>query len=57
MHRFQLPAGHSRFQYKLDGDGFYRLQTLRYESVELSEEIKKKKACLEIDALSDNPNL
>ncbi len=57
MHHFQLPAGHSRFQYKLDGDGFYRLQTLRYESVELSEEIKKKKACLEIDALSDNPHL
>ena len=41
-HNFELPSGHSRFRYKLDSDGFYRLQTLRYESLELFELLNKK---------------
>ncbi|XP_021963367.1 histone H4 transcription factor [Folsomia candida] len=34
IHKLQWPAGHSRFRYKLCDDGFYRLLTVRYESVE-----------------------
>jgi hypothetical protein len=34
-HAFRQPAGHSRFKYKLDEDGMYRVQTVRFESGEL----------------------
>jgi hypothetical protein len=27
-HNFEWPSGHSRFRYKLEVDGYYRLQTL-----------------------------
>ncbi|XP_078036291.1 histone H4 transcription factor [Augochlora pura] len=33
-HRFQLPSGHTRFQYTHDDDGCYRLQMVRYEAVD-----------------------
>lgn len=32
-HAFKLAPGHSRFMYKLDYDGFYRLQTKRVEDL------------------------
>ena len=37
-HNYQWFSGHSRFRYKLEADGYYRLQMLRYESLELVEE-------------------
>lgn len=33
-HRLQLLSGHTRFQYTHDEDGCYRLQMVRYETVE-----------------------
>lgn len=41
-HNFEWPSGHSRFRYKLESDGYYRLQTLRYESLELFELLNQK---------------
>ncbi|CAK8673778.1 unnamed protein product [Clavelina lepadiformis] len=38
-HSFQWPPGHSRFKYKECDDGLFRLQTFRFESVELTEEL------------------
>lgn len=35
-HGFSLPAGHSRFIYKQDFDGLYRLQTKRVENLKES---------------------
>lgn len=33
-HHLQQISGHKRFQYILSDDGNYRLQTIRYESVD-----------------------
>lgn len=39
VHGFQLPSGHSRFIYKEEDDGYKRLQTVRIESLEVTEQI------------------
>lgn len=39
QHTFRWPAGHTRFRYKEHDDGMYRLQTVRFESVELSQQL------------------
>lgn len=41
-HGFQLPSGHRRFTYRQNIDGFYRVQTTRIESLEVSEQIISK---------------
>ncbi|XP_075155055.1 histone H4 transcription factor [Haematobia irritans] len=38
-HDFQLPSGHRRFTYRIDENGFYRLETTRIESLEVTEQI------------------
>ncbi|XP_033729153.1 histone H4 transcription factor-like [Pecten maximus] len=38
-HKFRWPSGHSRFRYKLHDDGYWRLQTVRYESIQLTEQV------------------
>ncbi|KAJ1189888.1 hypothetical protein NDU88_006630 [Pleurodeles waltl] len=38
-HQFKWPPGHPRFRYKEHEDGFLRLQLVRYESMELTEQL------------------
>ncbi|KAJ7996177.1 hypothetical protein DPEC_G00234350 [Dallia pectoralis] len=38
-HTFKWPSGHPRFRYTEHEDGFMRLQLIRYESVELTEQL------------------
>jgi len=41
-HKFSLPSGHSRFRYtKDDVTGLFHLQTVRFENVEVQQEIKR----------------
>uniref|UniRef100_W5MAT6 Zgc:112083 n=1 Tax=Lepisosteus oculatus TaxID=7918 RepID=W5MAT6_LEPOC len=43
-HELKWPSGHSRFRYKEDEDGYLRLNMVRYETVEVTEEIMKNMA-------------
>ncbi|EDW81837.2 uncharacterized protein Dwil_GK25471 [Drosophila willistoni] len=38
-HGFRLPSGHKRFTYNVDENGFYRLETTRIESLEVTQQI------------------
>ncbi|XP_077597362.1 histone H4 transcription factor [Stigmatopora nigra] len=42
-HQFKWPSGHPRFRYKEHDDGFLRLQLIRYESVELTEQLMRER--------------
>jgi len=42
-HSFSWPSGHSRFRYTKDQEsGLYRLQTIRFESVDIQQELNAK---------------
>lgn len=38
-HGFQLPSGHTRFLYRQQMDGFFKLQTMRMESLEVTQQL------------------
>ncbi|XP_007882632.1 histone H4 transcription factor [Callorhinchus milii] len=55
-HQFKWPSGHPRFRYKEHEDGYMRLQLVRYESVELTEQLMKDREKQEgrLDSLTDS---
>ncbi|KAG5669229.1 hypothetical protein PVAND_017121 [Polypedilum vanderplanki] len=58
-HDFILAPGHSRFIYKQDEDGFYRLQTKRVENLKEAKLISSKvdvKIGYEIESITKNSN-
>uniref|UniRef100_A0A336M5I8 CSON012447 protein n=1 Tax=Culicoides sonorensis TaxID=179676 RepID=A0A336M5I8_CULSO len=42
QHKYQYPPGHLRFTYKQDEDGFFKFQTMRLESLEVTKQIMSK---------------
>lgn len=52
-HQFKWPSGHPRFRYKEHEDGFWRLQLIRYESVELTEQLMREKQNRQTDEDQD----
>ncbi|XP_048459291.1 histone H4 transcription factor-like [Rhincodon typus] len=41
MHQLKWPSGHARFRYKEHADGYLQLHVVRYETVELTQQIMK----------------
>ncbi|XP_011203752.2 histone H4 transcription factor isoform X1 [Bactrocera dorsalis] len=53
-HDFKLPSGHKRFTYRIDENGFYLLETLRIESLEVTKQILSPHAMEASDVTQDS---
>ncbi|XP_029614439.1 histone H4 transcription factor-like isoform X3 [Salmo trutta] len=56
-HQFKWPSGHPRFRYKKHKDGFMRLLLIRYESMELTEQLMRERERQEGEDASQTDSL
>ena len=52
-HLFRAPSGHSRFRYKLDDDGMFRVETIRFESGDLVIDVDDDEREIEEEVVDD----
>jgi len=55
-HKIQWPEGLKRMKYNLNNDGYYRLQTVRYESIELTQQLMEDQRQKQAQARQESIN-